>query len=312
MIISFSGYSFCKPHSASYARVSFQAAYLKTHYPAPFMAAVISNQGGFYATFAYVSEARRMGVKILGPDVGRSRIHWTARGNTIRVGLMAVKGLTADTMARIIQAQAKRPFASLTDFFARIRPREDDARALIHCGSLDRLGGGSSRATLLWAFSAWQQAKAKKPAEPGLFDQDDAALKFPDLPPDHPVTRQRQEYAVLGFLTGTHPITLFRAAINRLGTVPAEDIPAYTGRDICFAGWLITGKTVITKHGDPMKFLTFEDDTGIVETVFFPKPYAKLCHMLDYGRPYLLRGRVESDWGAVTLTVTDASLIRRN
>ncbi|MCP4694371.1 MAG: DNA polymerase III subunit alpha, partial [Desulfobacterales bacterium] len=68
MIMSFSGYSFCKPHSASYARVSFQAAYLKTHYPAEFIAAVISNGGGFYSTFAYVSEARRMGMTILPPD----------------------------------------------------------------------------------------------------------------------------------------------------------------------------------------------------------------------------------------------------
>ena len=76
MITSFSGYSFCKPHSASYARVSFQAAYLKTHYPAEFMAAVISNQGGFYSTFAYVSEARRMGVTIRQPDVNTSGIHW--------------------------------------------------------------------------------------------------------------------------------------------------------------------------------------------------------------------------------------------
>ncbi len=71
--MSFDGYSFCKPHSASYARVSYQAAYLKVHHPAEFMAAVISNQGGFYSPFAYVSEARRMGLTIAPPDVNRSR-----------------------------------------------------------------------------------------------------------------------------------------------------------------------------------------------------------------------------------------------
>ena len=93
MIMSFSGYSFCKPHSASYARVSFQAAYLKTHFPAAFMAAVISNQGGFYSTFAYVSEARRMGLSVLPPDVRTGGIHWTAASQeSIRVGLSAVKG----------------------------------------------------------------------------------------------------------------------------------------------------------------------------------------------------------------------------
>ena len=80
MMMSFSGYSFCKPHSASYARVSFQAAFLKVHYPAEFMAAVISNRGGFYGTFAYVSEARRLGLTILPPDVNISNIRWNGRG----------------------------------------------------------------------------------------------------------------------------------------------------------------------------------------------------------------------------------------
>ena len=72
--MSFDGYSFCKPHSASYARVSFQAAYLKAHFPAEFMAAVISNQGGYYSTFAYLSEARRLGLQIQPPDVNRSHV----------------------------------------------------------------------------------------------------------------------------------------------------------------------------------------------------------------------------------------------
>ncbi|MCG8633114.1 MAG: DNA polymerase III subunit alpha, partial [Desulfobacterales bacterium] len=171
MIISFSGYSFCKPHSASYARVSFQAAYLKTHYPAAFMAAVISNQGGFYSTFAYVSEARRMGVEILGPDINTSRIHWEARDNTLRAGLMAVKGLSAAAMDRIIREREKKSFSHVFDFFSRIRPREDEARALIHSGCLDgqwdSQDGKLSRASLLWAFSSWQHTGEKTPTEPG-------------------------------------------------------------------------------------------------------------------------------------------------
>jgi len=89
MMMSFHGYSFCKPHSASYARVSFQAAYLKTHFPAQFMAAVLSNQGGFYSAFAYVSEARRLGLEILPPCVNQSEIQWQGRGQILRGGLMA-------------------------------------------------------------------------------------------------------------------------------------------------------------------------------------------------------------------------------
>ncbi|MBF0530038.1 MAG: DNA polymerase III subunit alpha, partial [Deltaproteobacteria bacterium] len=97
MIMSFSGYSFCKPHSASYARVSFQAAYLKVHSPAEFMAAVISNQGGFYSTFAYVSEARRLGLTILPPDVNQSEIRWQGNDQAVRVGLQSIKELSEET-----------------------------------------------------------------------------------------------------------------------------------------------------------------------------------------------------------------------
>ena len=86
MFTSFSGYSFCKPHSASYALVSFKSAYLKAHHPAEFMAAVLSNGGGYYSTFAYISEARRMGIEVLGPDINESRLPYTGKGKTIRTG----------------------------------------------------------------------------------------------------------------------------------------------------------------------------------------------------------------------------------
>ncbi|MBU4131444.1 MAG: hypothetical protein KKF12_11540, partial [Proteobacteria bacterium] len=99
-------------------------------------------------------------------------------------------------------------------------------------------------------------------------------------------------------------------AIEQEMTVKATNLHRHIGKRVGFAGWLITGKTVTTKQGDPMKFLTFEDETGIIETVFFPKAYARFCHSLDYGNPYFLFGRVESDWGAITLTVETTCQIR--
>ena len=296
MILSFSGYSFCKPHSASYARVSFQAAYLKTHYPAEFMAAVISNQGGFYATFAYVSEARRLGIEILPPDVCTSRIKWQGKNKTLRVGLMAVQGLSRVTMSLIIKERKKQAFSGLMDFFARISPRENELTPLSESGCLDSLRGEKSRGAVFWAFWAW-----KKTAQ--------ADLSLPDLPPDPPRSLLHQEFRTLGFLCRSHPMTMFERQIRALNSVKARDLHQHIGKPIRFAGWLLTGKTVKTKHGDPMKFLTFEDETGIVETVFFPKPYARFCHMLDYGRPYLLSGVVANDWGALTLTVDTSKIL---
>ncbi len=317
MIISFSGYSFCKPHSASYARVSFQAAFLKTHYPAEFMAAVISNQGGFYATFAYVSEARRLGVEILPPDVGESPIRWLGQKDRIRVGLMAVKGLKTATMTHIIKEREKKAFSGIMDFLSRIRPGEDEFTALSDSGCLDLLNGRKSRAVLIWAFYAWrksirhgQTVHARDKA--GLFNNPTAEASLPDLPPDSPDALLRQEFRALGFLCACHPMALFARQVQAVSGIKACDIHRHIGERICVAGWLITGKTVKTKHGDPMKFLTFEDETGILETVFFPGPYARFCHILEYGRPYILFGKVNSDWEALTLTVETSQKLPLN
>ncbi|MBR9980931.1 MAG: DNA polymerase III subunit alpha, partial [Desulfatitalea sp.] len=284
MMMSFSGYSFCKPHSASYARVSFQAAYLKVHFPAAFMAAVISNQGGFYSTFAYVSEARRLGVTLLGPDVQHSPVRWTGDRGNLRVGLMAVKGLTDATTRRIVAQHGRRPFNDPVDFLERIRPDEAEARALILCGALDSLAPGLSRPQLLWALARWQIGRRNIQGTLPLFADAPAAIAPPDLPPDPPLERLRREFKVLGFLCDRHPMTLFADAVRRAGAVCARDLPQQVGRRVAFAGWLITGKVVHTKRGDPMEFLTFEDDTGLVETTFFPQAYDRFCHLLDRNR----------------------------
>jgi DNA polymerase-3 subunit alpha/error-prone DNA polymerase len=104
-------------------------------------------------------------------------------------------------------------------------------------------------------------------------------------------------------------MTLIREKFQDLNAIKAVDLPNMVGWQIRFAGWLITGKLVRTRLGEPMKFITFEDDTGLVETIFFPRAYSRFSHLLDNGYPYLLSGRVENDWGAISLTVTQMSRI---
>ena len=309
MMMSFSGYSFCKPHSASYARVSFQAAYLKVHYPAEFMAAVISNQGGFYGTFAYVSEARRMGLTVLPPDINSSEIHWTGRADMLRVGLLSVRSLGSDTQTRIVAQRRHKPYGSLRDFLERVRPAEDETRALINCGALDCLNPGGNRTALLWQLACWLKSKRPKTPDPSLFAATSADCPTPALPAEDERERLRREFAVLGFLCDRHPMELFADQLQKRDTIKAEDLPRHINRRVRLAGWLITGKVVSTKKGDPMEFLTFEDETGIVETTFFPEAYRRFCHIIDRQRPYLLTGIVEEDWGALTLTVEKAERI---
>ena len=103
---------------------------------------------------------------------------------------------------------------------------------------------------------------------------------------------------------------LYARILQKLGTIRVCDLPDQLGKRVRLAGWLITGKVVATRHGEPMQFLTFEDETGVVETTFFPRPYRRFCHMLDRQRPYLLTGKVEEDWGAITLTVDGVEMLR--
>ena len=132
----------------------------------------------------------------------------------------------------------------------------------------------------------------------------------PPLPPENERDRLRREFAVLGFLCDRHPMELFQEALERRSIVKACRLHAFIGQTVRTAGLLITGKVVSTKQGEPMEFLTFEDETGLVETTFFPNTYRRFCAMLDRHRPYVLCGRVEADFGAVTLTVKTVEALR--
>jgi DNA polymerase-3 subunit alpha/error-prone DNA polymerase len=157
------------------------------------------------------------------------------------------------------------------------------------------------------------KSKRPKAATQSLFSCADTTgnCQPPLLPDEDEHERLRREFSVLGFLCDRHPMELFADKLKKRRTIKAVDLPRFIGRKVCLAGWLITGKVVSTKTGDPMEFLTFEDETGIVETTFFPQAYRRFCHIIDRQRPYLLTGKVEEDWGALTLTVEKAKRIMR-
>lgn len=305
MMMSFDGYSFCKPHSASYARVSFQAAYLKTHFPAEFMAAVISNQGGFYSTFAYVSEARRLGLTLQPPDVNSSAIRWQGQGRELRVGLMAVSGVSRATLERIFSQRQDHHFTSVFDFLARAVPARDEAEALIHAGALDTLQprAEGNRGRLIWLLAAWHRGRKTTGT---LFPLDPTP---PPLPPEEKRQRLRNQYQVLGFLCDCHPITLFaeqRRQYRSLSVHTLLHLPqaAVDRRQrLRCIGWMITGKLVSTRKGEPMEFLSFEDETGLMECTLFARGYAEFCHLLTVGGPFLLSGYLDEDFSVRTFTI---------
>ncbi len=291
MILSFAGYSFCKPHSASYAQVSFKSAYLRTHYPAEFMAAVISNEGGFYSAYAYLSEARRMGLAIAPPDVNASDWAYTGRGREIRIGLMQIKTLPEAVGKQIVEERtAYGPYRSFHDLLTRVALDQRQARALVRAGVCDSIAGELTRPALLWRLYAGARA---------------GSVNLPVPDEYSPRRKLAHELETLGLLFSRHPLDLHAAQLARLRPIPSAAMAGYVGRRITMVGVLITEKFAETKDGLPMEFATFEDRTALYDATLFPDVYRRDCHLLVTNRSYILQGLVEAQFGIATLTVTD-------
>lgn len=301
MIESFAGYSFCKPHSASYALVSFQSAYLRAHFPAEFIAAVISNGGGFYSTSAYLSEARRLGLHILPPDINVSAKEYRGRKRDLRVGLMQLRGVPEKFVEAILEERAGHGlYVSLEDFLRRVPGDLSDLKILVRAGCFDSLSEGLSRPQLLWKLlQLWRP-----------LSQGTASLSFaqpqawiPEGVDYSPARKIQDEFDTLGLLASRHPMSLYREEIEKVPHVAARGMAEHVGEKIRMVGWLVTGKVVSTKHSELMEFMTFEDLTGIYETTFFPASYRRNGPLLNRREPFWILGRVEEDHGGIALNV---------
>ncbi len=301
MILSFAGYSFCKPHSASYALVSFRSAWLRAHHPAEFMAAVISNRGGYFDTFAYVSESRRMGLKISPPDVNASAREYTGSGRHVRVGLMQLKGLHEEAAAGIVAARERDgSFASFADLRRRAALHPSDTELLVKGGACDSIARGRTRAELLWELYV-ETAAPRPTATLDLFAP--TPIDTPRAAAYDRETMLRHEVEALGFLLSAHPLEPHERAMRGRGVIAAKDLERHVGERVTVLGWHVTSKLVHSKDERLMEFIGFEDTTALYDATFFPDAYDRFCHLLSSHAPYLLTGRVEEDFGVCTLTV---------
>ena len=296
MIMSFAGYSFCKPHSASYAQVSFKSAYLRAHYPAEFVVAVISNQGGYYSSFAYLSEGRRMGLTILPPDLNASDWAYTGAGKTVRIGLMQLKGLEEAFAKRIVsERQARGAFRSLAEVLHRLKPDREQAALLIQAGCCDSIAGELTRPALLWRlFASFSEKRA---------------ISIP-IPPEYTFEqRLTLELKLFGFPLSCHPLDLFADILARTPHIEAKGLFQHIGEEVTVIGWLVTEKVIVTKKGEPMEFLTLEDQTALYDAAVFPDVYRRFCHLLATNHAYVVTGLVEEQFSTVTLTVKELRLL---
>jgi len=309
-IESFSGYSFCKAHSASFALVSYQAAYLRAHYPAEFIAAVLSNHGGYYSTRSYISEARRMGLRVLLPCVNAGRLDYMGTDNWVRVGLGQLQHVQRRNLEGLIDERDRNgPFRDFGDFLLRVPMPPTEVDQLIRSGALDSIAHGLNRPQMLRQHTLFRAAdQAGHSREPGLFGQP----VLPPVPRVRDYTAEQKytaEAETLGCVVSVHPLELFERHFEGIRLTKATDLQRHVGRRIKLAGWQVTRKRLRTKHGDPMCFVTYEDTSGLYETVIFPREYNRLAPIISASGPFLVIGEVAEELGALTLTVQDLKLL---
>ncbi len=273
LVSGFAGYAFCKAHSTAYGVEAYQSAWLKHYYPVEFMAGVLSNGKGFYSPLVYILECHRLGIPILPPSVNSPGPQFLVEGQSIRVPLVRVKGLTERLIARILKERERGPFTSLSDFYRRLIPTQDEMEAMIRVGAFDSFG--KTRTAQFWESRHLHQAFSHS-AEPGQgwLLPPPATDRLPSIPLQEPTRRQRLEWEteLLDFAASGHPLELHDdvdwntyCPVNRLGE--------HLGEELVTCGLIIEQRIHHQVTGEPMKFLTLADWTGMVETELFAPTY---------------------------------------
>jgi len=293
---SFSGYSFSKAHSASFAVESFQSLYLKAHFPLEFMTAVMNNFGGFYRTQDYVHEARMLGANVEAPCVNNSELLNSIKDNSIYLGFVLLNQLEKRTAEYIVSERlSSGPFAGLADFVSRVSIGLEQMIILIRTGAFRFTG--KPKKELLWDAHLLlnkQVAKAERPKT--LFASEEPDFKFPHLE-DSFLENAYDELELLGFSLCS-PFELIEEVNEDL--VLATDLPEHLGKMINMLGYVVAVKDARTVHNDRMNFATFIDRNGhFFDSTHFPQVVSRYPFR---GRGmYLLRGKVAEEFGYFSL-----------
>lgn len=313
MINSFEGYSFCKAHSASYAMVSFQAAYLRVHHKAYFMAAVLSNEGGYYHPLAYVSEIRRMNLSLYGPDINISKRKYWAQKEGVIVGFMAIANLSSATIEAIEkERQLNGPFKSLREFSKRLYLQQTDLIALVSSGSFDSISQNKSRSEQLKILLISRQNK-NPTGQIELFTQNVEFSRQPQqIKKEFNQSELQSEFESLGFLRNAHPLILWAKYIVNTKRIKASEIEKHINRFVTLIGWPITRKNVLTKKGEAMAFVSFEDESDLYETVLFPTIFERYNALLTRQIPLVITGFVKNDYGAFIVEIDSLKYLGKN
>ncbi|MBI5115563.1 DNA polymerase III subunit alpha [Candidatus Poribacteria bacterium] len=316
----FAGYGFNKSHSAAYALIAYQTAYLKANYPIEYMAALLSSEMGNTPKLAsYIEECRKMNISVLPPDVNISHLRFTVAENEIRFGLAAVKNVGENAIKAIIEERRKGgPFKSLFDFCARIDSHLVNKRvieSLVKCGAFDTPVAKRSR--IFGAIdSALEQGQSvqhdKEIGQTQLFDlaaaeSSPATVRYPAVEEWPDFKQLKHEKEVLGLFISGHPLAKFADRLHSLATTDSVRLPqTKDGEAVILGGMVSKIKTHVPKQKqERMGFVTLEDMDGFVEVVVFSDLFSRASSLLEEDAIIMVSGRASYRDGEAKVVAED-------
>lgn len=316
LIVRFADYGFPRAHAAAYAVLAFQTAYLKAHFPVPFMASMLTSViGNQRKTAEYVDECRRMGIAVLPPDVNESGVLFTpvsrngegagaeAGAGAIRFGLAAIKNVGTQAIDNLLGVRKEGPFDSLSDLCRRVDSRVCNKRvleSLLLSGALDSLPGHRSQllAALdetVEAAAAWRKEKEELQIE--LFDLGESPnweVELPNVTPYTPAQTLELERELLGLYLSGHPLDEYDGLWEELGLDRLVDLAeAPDGSPVLTAGMIVGAKPIVTRAGQAMAFLELEDKIMSAELVAFPSVWKAAASIAGKGALVLVKAKLQ-------------------
>jgi len=309
LIEYFAGYGFNKSHSAAYAFLAFQTAYLKAHYPVEFMAALLTSvmESTDRVPF-YIAECQRMGIKVLPPDVNESRENFIVVGSNIRFGLVAVKNVGKGAIQAILAARDREgPFKSLQDFCKRIDLSQVNRRvmeSLIKCGAFGSVPGNRVQLLQILDICIEQGQELQKSVssnqislfdvgEEAGFTMDFAEIKLPDVEDFNRRDILAMEKEILGLYVSGHPLQEYTEVLKAKTKQQIADLTQEAdGSRLVIGGVITQVRRSVTKKGETMAYCTLEDLTGSIDVLVFPRTLQQYHHLVETDKVVLMKGRI--------------------
>ncbi|MDD5524012.1 MAG: DNA polymerase III subunit alpha [Smithella sp.] len=316
---TFAEYGFNKSHSTSYAIIAYQTAYLKAHYPAAFMAALLtSEKDNRDKIIKYMSACKELGINILPPDLNESQRDFTISGENIRFGMAAIKNVGIAAVDSIISVRQEGKFTSFMDFLSRVDLRKVNKRvieSLIKCGAFDSLS--YKRRQLMEHYEeamdeAQRNQKEKQSNQSSFFDQfnsggssEDNGLKSYQIPDDVPEWDHKKllsiEREALGFYITGHPLLRFADRLKFVTNADSGNLNTKNDKDTVTVAGVVSGiSEKTTKRKDIMCYVTLEDLQGSINIIFFAELYKKYYSFLHEEEPIVVKGTLDIGGGEET------------